>query len=236
MELGKKIGHGNTANVYEWQKGKVLKLFHQDYPREAVEREFQNAMAIKNMDFAKAKAYEIILYEERRAIIYEKLEGESLLDWLMKTGDIQGCAAYMAKLHKQILKNKIINVVDYKEFLKSNIENQSLKMLDKLPNGNTLCHGDFHPGNIFISEGQVAVIDFMNVCKGNALYDIARTAFLMEYTPVPAETKDKENLLSLRKTLTDLYIKEMDVTREVLEEYLLVIAKARKGECPYKKI
>ena len=188
------------------------------------------------MEFAKAKAYEIILYGEKLAIVYDKLEGESLLDWLIKTGDIQGCATYMSKLHKQILQNKIINVPEYKEFLKSDIEDKALKMLEKLPNGNTLCHGDFHPGNIFISDGQAVVLDFMNVCKGNSLYDIARTIFLIEYTPVPVGTKDKEMLLLLKKTLADLYLKEMDVTREMIEEYLLVIIAARKGECPDERL
>lgn len=42
-----------------------------------------------------------------------------------------------------------------------------LEMIDNLADGNALCHGDFHPGNIQMSEGNIYVIDFMNVCKGN---------------------------------------------------------------------
>ncbi len=42
-----------------------------------------------------------------------------------------------------------------------------LSILDELPDGDILCHGDFHPGNIFISEGQTIAIDFMNICKGH---------------------------------------------------------------------
>lgn len=242
MKYGKIIGVGNTATVYKWEEGKVLKLFNQGYPKEAVEKEFHNAMAIKNMDFPKPKAYEIISSEERIGIVYDMVEGESLLDWVMKTGNVQECAVYMAKLHKAIIQNTISNVPSYKEFLKLHIPNtppvnskkqeKILQMIDKLPDGNALCHGDFNPANILISEGHTIVIDFMNVCHGDFLYDVARTVFLVEYTPVPMEVDDREMLLRLKKTLADLYLMQMNVTREMIRDYLSVIITVRKGECP----
>jgi uncharacterized protein (TIGR02172 family) len=242
MQYGNVIGVGNTAIVYEWEEGKVLKLFYPVYPNEAVEREFYNAKAISNMGFAKPKVYEIIDCQGQMGIIYDRVRGESLLDWVMKTGDVQGCAKYMAELHKEILGNSINNVPNYKEFLKyfilktlpTNPEKakEALQVLEKLPEGNTLCHGDFHPGNIFISDGHAAVIDFMNVCKGDFLYDVARTIFLVEYTPVPMEAENKEMITQLKKTLADLYLMEMNITRERIKDYLLVIIAARVGECP----
>ncbi|MCB2299229.1 aminoglycoside phosphotransferase family protein [Clostridium tagluense] len=242
MKYGKIIGIGDTANVCEWEEGKVLKLFYQGYPKESVEREFQNAKAIRNMNFAKPKVYEIIFCEERMGIIYDRVEGESLLDWVMRTGDVKECAVYMAKLHKEILQNTINNVANYKEFLKCNIlkspsvnskkQEEVLKMLDELLDGNTLCHGDFHPGNILISDGHTMVIDFMNLCHGDFLYDVARTVFLVEYTPVSIEVVDREMLLQFKKTLADLYLMQMNVTREMIQNYLSVIIAARVGECP----
>lgn len=240
MKTRKIIGIGNTASVYEWDEDKVLKLFNYGYPNEAVENEYHNAIAIRDMDFAKSKAYEMISYEERKGIIYDRVEGESLLDWVMRTGDVQECAKYMAKLHKSIVQNKISKVANYKDFLKYHIPNtldlesqkELLQLIDKLPDGNALCHGDFHPGNIIISGGYPYVIDFMNVCHGDFLYDIARTVFLVEYTPVPAEAKNSHMVMRLKKTLTDLYLIQMNVTREMIQNYLSVIISVRKGECP----
>ena len=235
------IGVGNTATVFEWEEGKVLKLFYEGYPKEAVEREFHNAKAISDMDFAKPKAYEIIFRGEQMGIIYDRVQGESLLDWVMRTGDLQECAVYMAKLHKEIVKNRISNVPNYKDFLKYNLvkvastssENKEvLEMLDKLLDGDTLCHGDFHPGNILICDGHTIVIDFMNVCHGDFLYDIARTVFLLEFTPVPLEMDNREMILNFKKTLADLYLIQMNVTREAIQDYLSVIIAARVGECP----
>jgi thiamine kinase-like enzyme len=195
------------------------------------------------MEFGQPKVYEIISYGERIGIIYDEVTGESLEDWVMKTGDIKTCAVYMANLHKSILQNKVNDVASYKEFLKYHIENApsvslenrnaALELLEELPSGNTLCHGDFHPGNILISNGHTVAIDFMNVCQGDWLYDVARTVFLVEYTPV-TETmeEDKEAVLRLKKKVADLYLIEMNVTREMIEDYLSVIFLARKGECP----
>lgn len=241
MKIGKITGIGNTATVYEWEEGKVLKLFYQGYSSEAIENEFHNAMAIRNMKFAKPKGYEMISYEDRRGIIYDKLEGESLIDRVMKTGDLQECATYMANLHKEIVQNKISGVQNYKDFLKHHLlnavmtmekRNEVLQMIDKLPYGDALCHGDFHPGNILISSGNAFAIDFMNICQGPFLYDVARTIFLIEYAPVPTDAEDKDMILQFKKTLVDLYLEQMNVTREMIQEYLSVIIMVRKGECP----
>ena len=86
MKYGKIIGKGNTATVYELEGSKVLKLFNQGYPKESVEKEFNNARAISNMDFMKPKAYEIVILEEGIGIVYDKIECESLLDWVVRTG------------------------------------------------------------------------------------------------------------------------------------------------------
>jgi Ser/Thr protein kinase RdoA (MazF antagonist) len=236
------IGVGNTATVYEWQENKVLKLFHEGYPLDAVEREFHNAFVLNQMSFHKPYAYEIVSLNGRHGIIYDQAAGESLLDWVLKTGDIHTCAKYMANLHKEIIYNQVTDVPNYKDFLYWGIHNSSkidakrreevLNKMDALPEGDSLCHGDFHPGNIIISDGKGMVIDFMNVCHGNPLYDIARTVFLVEYTPIPEDVEDKELMRNFKKSLADLYLMNMDITRDMIKDYLEVIIAARTGECP----
>ncbi len=64
------------------------------------------------------------------------------------------------------------------------------------------------------------------------MYDVARTVFLLEEAPIPAGAENKDLLLQFRRALTDLYLKEMEVNREQLEDYLRVIKVARLAECP----
>ncbi|OZV13231.1 hypothetical protein CIW83_04985 [Tissierella sp. P1] len=63
MKYGKIIGKGNTATAYELEEDKVLKLFNQGYPKESVEKEFNNARVISNMGFIKPKAHEIVFWK-----------------------------------------------------------------------------------------------------------------------------------------------------------------------------
>lgn len=236
------VGVGNTATVYEWENGKVLKLFYSHYSKEIIEKEFMNAKATWDMNFNKPLAYEMIQIDNRFGIVYDKVEGESLLDIALQTYDIKKCAEYMADIHKTILKNEISGVDNYKDFLRYFIENskaidsytrqETLGVLSNLEDGHTLCHGDFHPGNILISNGKATVIDFMNICSGPYLYDVARTVYLVQYTPVPKDSDNKELILQFKKTLVDLYLEQMKVTREMIKDYLAVITVARKGECP----
>jgi uncharacterized protein (TIGR02172 family) len=241
MSIGKRIGVGNTASVYEWEEGKVLKLFYQDYPEDAVKREYHNARIVSDLDFPTPKAYEMMMHEGRLGITYDKLEGETLQDWVIKTGDLQNCAITMAELHKLMLQNEITEVPNYKDFLKDHItdvlftseeKEEILQRIDKLPDGDVLCHGDFHPGNILVFEGLSYVIDFMNICHGHYLYDVARTVYLVEYTPVPANVLEREQLLHFKSLLADLYLIQMNVTRDMIQDYLTVIAIVRKSECP----
>lgn len=244
MVLGKQIGVGNTASVYEWGEGRVLKLFNHGYPAEVVELEYNNALAVRDMNFHKPKAYEMVTYENRKGIVYDKVEGESLHDWVLRTGNLEECAQYMAKLHKSILDNKISRgskVLNYKDFLKMLLSKapQSFEkqkeytyMLDQLPDGDTLCHGDFHPSNIMLTSDKAYVIDFLNICQGNYLYDVSRTVYLIEYTPVPANIPNPDMILKFKKDLTDKYLELMDISRDMVKDYLTVIQVARKVECP----
>lgn len=56
--------------------------------------------------------------------------------------------------------------------------------------------------------------------------------FLVAYTPVPADIDDRDTLLRLKKALADLYLIEMNITRDMIQDYLSVITAARAGECP----
>ena len=59
-----------------------------------------------------------------------------------------------------------------------------------------------------------------------------QTGFLVEYTLVPQNTDDREPLMRFKKRLADLYLMEMNVTRETIQDYLSIIIAARVGECP----
>lgn len=240
------VGQGNTANVYEWEEGKVVKIFHLGYPLYSIQREFLNASLIKEMDFSKPKAYGIIDIEGQSGIIYDKIVGVSALEWIMTNDDLKGCAKLLVELQQKMNSNPAKQLPDYKILLKDSINRYlsfqkrseqekdraqaMLSLLTKLKDGENLCHGDYHPGNVFIDKKSATVIDFMNCCKGPREYDIARSLFLIQYSELPEGLPNVEELLKIRAKLADAYLAYHMISREELEDYLSVICFSRAFE------
>jgi aminoglycoside phosphotransferase (APT) family kinase protein len=62
------------------------------------------------------------------------------------------------------------------------------RILERLPDGEALCHGDFHPGQVTLSEGRAAVLDWNGAKRGDALFDYARTRVLLSFGEPPPGT------------------------------------------------
>jgi hypothetical protein len=63
--------------------------------------------------------------------------------------------------------------------LSDDLRSKTLAVLGSLPDGNRLCHGDFHPDNIMVSEQDEIIIDWIDTSLGNPLADLARTSIIL---------------------------------------------------------
>ena len=45
-------------------------------------------------------------------------------------------------------------------------------IVHSMPDGNTLVHGDLHPGNIMLNNGELMLIDMGEVTRGVPIYDL----------------------------------------------------------------
>lgn len=238
--IGALIGRGNTADVFEAGQNKAVKLFVPGYPLESVRVEFENSKLLNDLNIPIVKSHELVTHDGRHGILYDRVDGESMLDILLRTQDLERYATDLARLHKKLLAHRLPSAAALKAILKRNVEgteglstprkSKLLAMLDKLPDGDRFCHGDFHFGNVILSQGGYVIIDYMNVCRGHEYGDIARTFYLIEMTPVPPGTPDAALFLQLKKEAADLYLKEMGVNRESLSQWLILTAAARLWE------
>jgi aminoglycoside phosphotransferase len=231
----KVLGKGNTAEVIEQDNDKVCKLFYEGYPNSAIEGEYNNAKLMQTMDIPMPEVYEIVHVGLRAGIIYGRLEGQSVLESLFQGGDVNFLVNEIVNLHKKILKYNTCEVMSYKEFLqlsigkKSNFNDDIYNEIAHLPDGNCLCHGDYHPGNIWINlNGKSSVIDFMNVCHGPWQYDVARTYVLISESDVPQEIPNKEEIKHMQKQLANMYLNQFHVLYNEISEYVSIIQKCRE--------
>lgn len=216
------IGVGNTAEVYDYGNGKVCKLFFEGYPYEYVELEYKNANEIYLHKLSIPQPFEIVSENNRYGIVYEKVEGKTLLELMQVEEEDRDRIDKFVKIHKELLSKRTKEILSYKEFLISMLkikqvnDSRLIDDINGLPDGDCLLHGDFHPGNILIKENSsYVIIDFMNVCYGPALFDIARTFFLI-----------RENDEDLAKR----YLDKMSVNKNKIVDYLNVIEKCRQYE------
>jgi aminoglycoside phosphotransferase (APT) family kinase protein len=77
------------------------------------------------------------------------------------------------------------------------LRDYALRVLDGLPDGDRLCHGDYHPGNVLVAADRVAVIDWPNATRGTPEADHARTMLLLRWAdPLPDTTLASRALIT----------------------------------------
>lgn len=85
----------------------------------------------------------------------------------------------------------------------------ALDSLDGLPDGDSLCHGDFHPANVLMAGETPVVIDWTAATRGDPAADVARTRLTLRLGEVPPGTAAALRLLALvgRRILVRLYLR-----------------------------
>lgn len=89
----KLIATGNTAEVFEYEEDKVLKLFKVDYPLEQIQREFNNTVIMNRICVHTPKTFEIVEHEGRHGIVFQKIIGVDLLSEYLKNPSDKKVAA-----------------------------------------------------------------------------------------------------------------------------------------------
>ena len=179
----KLIAKGNTAEIYEYGNNLVCKLFYPHYPAEYIEHEFRNAAMAWTLGIRTPRAHKLVMEGDRQGIVYDRIPGE-MLSQKMAGQSEPVCDMWMDRFvgfHKQLLQCRADEAISYKDFLKVfATDAETIAEINALDDGNAFIHGDYHLNNVMVDEHEnVVLIDMMNVCRGPALYDVARTYFLL---------------------------------------------------------
>lgn len=248
----KKISEGRTAEIFAHQ-GKIVKLYRDGLPEEVVKYEFEVNRVIARLGITAPKAYELIDYSQRMGIVFEQIEGSTLLRMSIQyPNELTKLMQQFAYIHFQIHEHELTekqlegtSIGNQKAALTHNIQNTTLltedvkqriiSYLKVLPTGSCLCHGDFHPDNVLIGERNW-VIDWMTGMIGNPAGDVARTLLLFQYGSLPDEAPShvKEALGRIRTQINDVYLEQYlsysKLSFSDIDHWVLPIAAARLTE------
>lgn len=187
----------------------------------AIEREFLATQAVCALGAPCPAAIELIEVGGRRGIVFERVRGISLWKrlerqpWKLFAG-----ACQLAELHARIhsfmaptqlrsQSDQLSEWIDEADEFTPAQKQIARQHVARLPAGSALCHGDFHPGNILLSESGPKIIDWSVATRGHPLADLARTSVLFESADMPSGTPVHIRLLVkvARRLLHRTYLK-----------------------------
>jgi uncharacterized protein (TIGR02172 family) len=248
LELETLIGKGRTADVYAWGEGRILKLYQSWMPVGGVAQEFALTRAAQAAGVPVPAAYELVEVEGRHGIVFERITGVSLLSELQaRPARLFAIARQLAELHAQIhavrtpdglpaQRRQIESGIEDARGLEPADRQIALDSLKKLPDGESLCHGDFHPDNILMSARGPVIIDWMTGTRGQPLADVARTSMILQTgglppgMPLPARMLINASRAILHAIYLNRYLQLCPASRAQIEQWRLPLLAARLRE------
>lgn len=187
------LGSGSSADVWDVGGERVLKRYHEGVSNIPVELEYQASLLAFQCGLAVAKPLALMQYLGRPAILFERIEGPTMLSVMHREPLkmwplIVALARYHVAIHRHraalpimptmhdVLGNRIA-----RSAAGSRAISAATARLGMLPAGDRLCHGDLHPDNILLRNGTPVAIDWSKAAIGTPAADVARSEMLLRF-------------------------------------------------------
>lgn len=202
-----RIGSGRAAEVFSHGSGRIIKVLREPGHEAALVREAAAQQAARAAGVAAPEVFGIELFEGRPGIVMERLNGlDGLTAIDRKPWRVWAIGRSVGQLHRQIasvtappelppLLDVLRHSVTNSKHVPESARNRVLDLIDSLPDGDRLCHMDFHPGNVIESPDGPVVIDFAAAMRGIPVADHARSLILFEAGEPADDTPQRERML-----------------------------------------
>lgn len=186
------IGRGESGEVFRLDGARVLKLFFAHIERHTVEREYRASKAAAEREMLVGEPIEILCVGDRLGLVMRLLDGPVLLHKVCAqpigmTFALVALARWQTRLHarptdaelpsmKTVLTHQVaISVADEAPIA------AAARIVREGGEGDRLCHGDLHIGNIIATPKGLAAIDWAKAYIGAPEADVARSELLLRY-------------------------------------------------------
>ena len=224
MKFDNVISVGINKTVYR-DGDHAIKVFDADYSKADVLNEALNQARVEETGLNIPKAIEVSKIDGKWAIVSEYISGKTL-ETLMKENPekideyLELFVELQMKVHSkkcQLLTklkdkmNRKISIAD----LDDNTRYELHTRLEGMPKHNKVCHGDFNPSNVIITESGIPyIIDWAHVTQGNASADVART-YLLFCLAGDRELADK---------YLDLFCAKSNTEKRYVQKWMPIVA------------
>jgi len=243
----KKIAEGREAEMFEWDDGRVLRLYR---PGEglAAATEIQRLEIARSCGVRVPAEFGRMDVDGRSGFLIERIAGPDLLTeidrkpWhLFRVGTIWG--RVQADLNRRIappeletLQARCRRILERSTKIPADIKETALSDIESLPEGDHLLHGDCHPANIMRNGREFVVIDWSNVTRGPAEADYYRSYLMGTLGDLPPGTPRFIRTFArlgrriVRGRFDSAYRKVLNPDMRIVRQWTLAIVAARIAE------
>jgi len=227
--IGRLLAVGNVAEVFEWG-ARVVKLYKSTAAKPAAFREAAIHAAVEAMGLPVPKVWSVQEIGGRWGVVFDRVKQTSFAEQMLgNLGEVPLNLDCMVRVHMRIHAHDAIWFADLKVGLADNIsatrlldERRKRDLLDgiaDMPDGDRLCHGDFHPMNILGEASEPVIIDWPDARRGDPAADVCRSYLLMKFHAAEIAT-----------TYLDAYCRAAGMWRQAVLNWLPYVAAARLAE------
>lgn len=190
------VGRGVTAAVYRLDDDTIAKVSNANIPRKTVEDEYNRARAAFMIGVPTAVAYQTVRVGDCFGTVFEMLEGQQLLDVMAQDKDhLVDWVTKYANVVREIHAIEI-NPLEFDDIHARTIERISrlaghiatqeekasfANLYRMLPERHTFLHGDCHPGNVIVRDGELVLIDLADGGMGHPIIDLLSMCLSYKY-------------------------------------------------------
>ncbi len=236
----KKIAEGREAEMFAWNEGRILRLLRNVGAQDRLQREAAAMETARARGVRVPAVHSLTTVEGRPGMVMERIEGPDLLALVGRRpwkifwgarilGEVQAqLHAASASSRLPALKAALKHRIEAYDRLPEQLARFALQILDELPDGDSLCHGDFHPANILMAGETPVLIDWTGATRGDPDADVARTLLMFRLAELPPGSPALTRLLALfgRKVMASAYLRAYRRKRAV------EMAAVRRWEIP----
>ena len=185
MNLDRVIAVRNNKTIYR-DGDRCVKVFSTDYSKADVLNEALNQARVEEVGLHIPKVLEVCTIDGQWSIVSELIKGKTLSQLMQEEPEKKDeYLALFVDLQLEVqskscplltkLKDKMNRKICMAE-LDATTRYDLHTRLEGMPKHSKLCHGDFRPSNIIITEdGTPYILDWSHATQGNASADAART-------------------------------------------------------------
>lgn len=225
MKLDKVMAQRADKTVYR-DGDKVIKVFSADKHKSDVLNEALNQARVEESGLKIPKIYDVTRLDDGRwAIVMDCIEGKTLAEimeedkanydkYLNLFVDLQLSVHEKKVPLLNKLKDKMMRKISETDF-SATVRYELNVRLESMPKHTKLCHGDFNPSNVIVTEnGEMYIIDWAHATQGNASADVARTYLMF--------------CLAGKQDIADKYLKlfcdKSDTAKQYVLKWLPIVA------------